>query len=87
MVRLATRRLPSQTPGGPDQRLVINGIFFLLRSGAALRTAPPWSTAESYYGQWQADGTWDRITAALQAARSPHAALPAPHLRQAGERK
>src|SRR5262245_22701254 len=56
-------------PPGQDFRLVINGILFLIRSGAALRTAPPWSTAESYYWQWQADGTWHRITEALQASR------------------
>src|SRR5947207_2336000 len=65
--------LPGPAPG-VDLRLVINGIFFLLmRSGSPLRTAPPWSTAESYYRQWQADGTWDRITAALQTTRSGHA--------------
>jgi putative transposase len=61
---------------GQDLRLVINGIFFLLRSGSSLRTAPPWSTVECYYSQWQADGIWDRITAALQAARPPPAAQP-----------
>ena len=69
--------LPGPAPGGPGQdlRLVINGILFLIRSGSPVRTAPPWSTVECYYGQWQADGTWDRITAALQATRpgaGPH---------------
>jgi transposase len=55
----------------PDQdfRLVINGILFLIRSGVALRTVQPWSTAERYYWQWQTDGTWERITGALQADR------------------
>jgi len=52
---------------------VINGILFLIRSGAALCTVPPWSTAESYYWQWQADGTWHRITGAPQASSArPH---------------
>jgi transposase len=55
------------SPAGLDLRLVINSIFFLLRLGPPLRTAPPWSTAEAYYQQWQADGTWDKITAVLQA--------------------
>ena len=45
-------------PVGPDLRFVINGIFFLLRSGAPLQTAPPWSTAESYFARWRSDGTW-----------------------------
>jgi transposase len=67
---------PPGNAAGQDLRLVINGIFFLRRSGSALRTAPPWSTAESYYWQWQADGTWDRITATVQAVRSGWAPLP-----------
>ena len=58
-------------PARPDLRYVINGILFLLRSGAELRTVPPWSTAEAYYAQWQADGRWARIVALLLATRSP----------------
>ena len=65
-------------PPDQDFRLVINGILFLIRSGAALRRVPPWSTAESYYWQWQADGTWHRITGALQADR-PGVLLPRSH--------
>ena len=64
--------LPGATPGSPpdpDLRLVINGILFLIRSGSSLRTASPWSTAECYYWQWQADGTWDKIMAVLRVAR------------------
>src|SRR6059058_6006830 len=74
--------LPRPTADGPpgqDHRLVINGILFLMRSGSPLRTAPPWSTVECYYSRWQADGVWDRITAALQAARPPPAAQPSLH--------
>jgi transposase len=48
---------------GHDLRLVINGVLFLMRSGSPLRAAPPWSTAESYYWHWQADGTWGKIMA------------------------
>ena len=67
------------SPAGPDPRFVINGIFFLLRSGAALRTAPPWSTAEFYYSQWQFDGTWDKVVAALQAIRPVRILRPEVH--------
>ena len=56
-------------PPGQSPRLVINGILFLIRSGSPLRTASPWSTAECYYSQWQADGTGDKIMAVLQVAR------------------
>jgi transposase len=62
-------RPEADDPPGQDLRLVINGILFLTRSGSPLRTAPPWSTVECYYCHWQADGTWDRITAVLQFAR------------------
>ena len=61
-------KLPG-SPTGHDLRLVINGILFLIRSGSSLRTASPWSTAECYYWQWQADGTWDQIMAVLRVAR------------------
>ena len=55
----------------PDLRNVINSILFLLRSGTAIRTQPPWSTAETYYAQWQADGRWARIVAMLLVTRTP----------------
>ena len=53
----------------PDLRNVINSILFLLRSGTAIRTQPPWSTAETYYAQWQADGTWAKVLAELLMSR------------------
>src|SRR2546421_1399319 len=49
-----------------DLRLVINGIFFLMRSGSPLRESPPWSTAESYFCRWHADGTWGKIMAIMR---------------------
>jgi len=57
------------SPARPDLRYVINGILFLLRSGSPIRTGPPWSTAEAYYAQWQADGRWARIVASLLSTR------------------
>jgi transposase len=56
-------------PARPDLRYVINGILFLLRLGTEIRTKPPWSTAEAYYAQWQADGKWARIVATLLSTR------------------
>lgn len=55
----------------PDLRYVINGILFLLRSGTVIRTIPPWSAAEAHYAQWQANGVWTRIMAALLNSRPP----------------
>ena len=63
-------------PRGHDLRLVINGIFFLMRSGCPLRTTLPWSTAESYYAKWRADGTWDEIMTRLEHGRPNIRVLP-----------
>jgi transposase len=62
-------------PARPDLRYVINGILFLLRLGTEIRSKPPWSTAEAYYAQWQADGKWARILATLSSTR-PARAVP-----------
>jgi len=56
-------------PALVDLRYVINGVLFLLRLRAEIRTKPPWSTAEAYYAQWQADGTWKKIVATLLTTR------------------
>ena len=55
-----------------DLRLVINGIFFLMRSGSPLRASPPWSTVESYYWRWHADGTWGKIVAMRRKPEGGH---------------
>ncbi len=69
---------PPDCPPGQDLRLVLNAVLFLIRSGSPVRAAPPWSPVECYYARWQADGTWDKVAAALQATR-PGAAPPGPH--------
>jgi transposase len=54
--------------GRPRQRplrLILNGIFYLVRSGCAWRMLPkeypPWPTVHDYYRRWRQDGTWERI--------------------------
>jgi len=51
-------------------RLVLDGIFFVLRSGCQWRMIPrdllPWDAAYRWYRAWTADGTWDRIHDALR---------------------
>jgi transposase len=52
-------------------RLVLNAIFFVLRSGCQWRMIPrdllPWDAAYRWYRTWAADGTWDRIHDRLRA--------------------
>jgi transposase len=53
-----------------DDRLVLDGIMFVLRSGCQWRMIPrdllPWDAAYRWYRQWSRDGTWDRIHDALR---------------------
>jgi putative transposase len=48
-----------------DLRHVLNGIFYLVRSGCAWRLLPseypPWSTVHRYYRRFRRDGTWEHI--------------------------
>jgi putative transposase len=61
--------IPKAKPGGrprrTDTREVLNGIFYLLRSGCAWRLLPhdfpPWQTVYTYFRQWKKDGTWEKI--------------------------
>lgn len=52
-----------------DHRQVINGILWKLRTGAPWRDLPerygPWKTCHERLRMWTADGTWDRILAAV----------------------
>ena len=67
--------LPPQKPwtGRPnaDHRRIINGILWILRTGAPWPDLPerygPVGTVSSRYYRWRQQGIWDRIFAALQA--------------------
>ncbi|MFF4796090.1 IS5 family transposase [Streptomyces sp. NPDC001276] len=52
-------------------RRVINGILYRLRTGVPWRNLPvrfgPWKTVYERHRRWSADGTWDRIFAAVLA--------------------
>jgi putative transposase len=66
--------LPPAKPGGRQRavnlRLILNGIFYLLRSGCQWRMLPrdygPWSTVYDYWRTWRLDGTWERIHTTLR---------------------
>ena len=80
------RLAPSLPPSRPrmgqpakDHRLVVEGILWVLRTGARWRDLPerygPWFTVSSRFYQWVAAGRWDRVLAALPP---PGAAAGAP---------
>jgi transposase len=58
---------PGQTMGRPrrDDRIVLNGILWILCSGAAWRDLPErygsWKTIYHRFRQWEASGLFDRI--------------------------
>jgi transposase len=55
-----------------DQRRTINGILWVLRTGAPWRDVPerygPSGTISSHFYRWRAAGIWEQILAALQQA-------------------
>jgi transposase len=67
--------LPPQKPktGRPavDHRRILNGILWILRTGAPWRDLPerygPWRTVASRFYRWQRAGIWSRLLAAVQA--------------------
>jgi transposase len=67
--------LPPQKPqtGRPsvDHRRILNGILWILRTGAPWRDLPerygPWRTVASRFYRWQRAGIWSQLFAAVQA--------------------
>jgi putative transposase len=67
--RIIAPLLPATKPGGRPRatnlRLVVNAIFYILRSGCAWRMLPnnfpPYSTVYMYFKQWRDDGTWEKV--------------------------
>ena len=67
--------LPPQKPAEPggqyrDHRQVINGILWVLRTGAPWRDLPerygPWGTCYSRFRRWSEQGIWKRVLEQLQ---------------------
>lgn len=67
--------LPTKSRGVPrvDDRLVLNGIFWVLRSGAPWRDLPecygPYTTCYNRFNRWRRAGIWDNILAAVTDRR------------------
>lgn len=53
-----------------DRRTILNGILWILATGASWRDLPErygaWQTCYHYFRQWARDGTWRRLHQALQ---------------------
>jgi len=67
--------LPPNKPRGVprvDDRRVLNGIFWVLRTGAPWRALPqefgPYTTCYNRFVRWRKAGVWDRVLAAVSQA-------------------
>ena len=66
--------LPPQRPatGRPalDHRMIVNGILWILRSGAPWRDLPErygrWATVYQRFRRWQQAGVWQQVLSAVQ---------------------
>jgi putative transposase len=66
--------IPKAKPGGRprsvDMRQILNGIFYMLRSGCAWRLLPhdypAWSTVYDYFRKWRNASVWEQIVTTLR---------------------
>ena len=66
--------IPPAKPGGRprsvDMRQILNGIFYMLRSGGAWRRLaheyPAWSTVYDYFRKWRNAGVWEQLVRTLR---------------------
>ena len=69
--------LPAERPNKPghpyrSHRQVLNGMFWILRTGAPWRDLPErfgnWNSVWRRFDRWAAKGVWERVYRALQDA-------------------
>jgi len=71
-VRIRELMPPADRPGGRwnDHRVVLDGIFWVLNSGASWRDMPerygPWQSVYHRFRRWIREGLFDRILQTLQ---------------------
>ena len=53
-----------------DRRIILNGIFWILHTGAPWRDLPerfgPWQTVYHHFARWRRDGVFDEVIQCLQ---------------------
>ena len=66
---------PDKRNGRPrlySYREILNGIFYINRSGGAWslmpHDLPPWLTCYGYFNRWSRNGLWEKIHTALREA-------------------
>ena len=72
--------LPAPKPTGRRRvhglRPIVNGSFYIVRSGCAWRLLPheypPWKTVYSYFRQWRLNGLWERLHTSVRDALRRH---------------
>ncbi|MGZ3386364.1 MAG: IS5 family transposase [Isosphaeraceae bacterium] len=69
-VLFSQRTRPGKVGRPPsDHRPIVNGILWILHTGAAWRDLPepygPWQTVFTRFNVWRRDGTWVRIVTSL----------------------
>lgn len=72
--KLIAPLLPAVKPGGRprkyDMREVVNALLYVNREGCSWRAIPHdlphWKTAYNFFRAFEADGTWDKLVAALR---------------------
>jgi putative transposase len=56
-------------------RLLVNALFYVLRTGCAWRYLPreypPWQTAYTLFRQWRLHGVWQRVHEAAMSSPYP----------------
>jgi putative transposase len=67
---LIPKALPGGRPRSVNMQQILNGIFYLLRSGGAWRRLaheyPAWSTVYDYFRKWRNAGVWEQLVRTLR---------------------
>jgi len=72
--KIVMQYLPQEAKTGRPRehswRELLNGIFYILRTGGSWRMMPhdlpPWKTVYHYFRLWRIDGTWEALNTALR---------------------
>src|SRR5258708_27982299 len=67
---LIPKALPGGRPRSVNMRQILNGIFYMLRSGGGWRGLaheyPAWSTVYDYFRKWRNAGGWEQLVRKLR---------------------